>query len=843
MRQGIALTDGSRWITHQELPDLVDDLSRQLPQQERCLVLLPVGTDIPSALWYLACLKSGNVPILISSATTAEFRAAVQQRFAPSIVIDPAHDSLEFPSADPVTLHPDLAVLLGTSGSTGSGRFVRLSRRNLLSNARSIGQYLPMKTGDIAVTNLPLSYSYGLSVLNSNLLAGHGVALTELAMSNLHFWHLAQNVRATSVHTVPFGFELAEHSGFPNVRPTTLRYATTAGGPMPEPQLSKLTQAGQQQGWQMFAMYGQTEATARMAYLSPAEALRAPQSIGSAIPGGRIWVDAPTGEVGTIKYRGPNVMMGYAASFHELAEPSGPDILDTGDLAIADEDGSIRIVGRSARFAKLHGSRISLDEVEQRFSERGVQMMCVDDGTRLGLVVRTPGKSELTIGQVRELGALITQQPQSVMAVTFVSEFPRLPNGKLDAAGARALLPVDAMQDPTAVSDIYRRIFGHSVGDQDSFNSLGGDSLNYVDASVSLEDLLGQVPRQWPEMTVAQLQLLSAPPSQRGLGRLRRMETSVLIRAISILCIVCSHAGLFTLRGGAHALIALAGYNMARFQLSTTERIQRVKRILATAAAIAIPTMIWISLVIASRRNKDFNLTNIALLNNVLGPDTNTSHWRYWAIEAIVYLLLGTAALMSIPWINRADRRWPFAFPVCLLLLAWGLRTGLLVQFPQTLAGFRPEYLITIFALGWAIARARSLRQQLLVSGLTVVIMIGYFESLSRAVFVILTLLSLIWISALQVPRLLVPVLSALASASLYIYLVHWQVFPTIRHVNPILAVLASLIAGIAVWQLVIRVQPPLEHLFRLARTRVWVRRMQAKSADPIPALDKHEVG
>ena len=57
---------------------------------------------------------------------------------------------------------------------------------------------------------------------------------------------------------------------------------------------------------------------------------------------------------------------------------------------------------------------------------------------------------------------------------------------------------------------------------------------------------------------------------------------------------------------------------------------------------------------------------NIVLLNAIVGPEEVTTQWHFWFIEVLVYLLLAMAALLAIPWADRAEKRFPFAFPLAL---------------------------------------------------------------------------------------------------------------------------------------------------------------------------------
>ena len=124
--------------------------------------------------------------------------------------------------------------------------------------------------------------------------------------------------------------------------------------------MRELALRGRRCGFDLYVMYGQTEATARMAYLPPHLAAERPSTIGIPIDGGELRIDG-----GELVYAGPNVMLGYAESAADLAR--GPSIteLRTGDLAVQHDDGLYEIVGRRSRIAKLYGTRLDLDLAER----------------------------------------------------------------------------------------------------------------------------------------------------------------------------------------------------------------------------------------------------------------------------------------------------------------------------------------------------------------------------------------------------------------------------------------------------------------------------------------------
>ncbi|HEX2772355.1 MAG TPA: AMP-binding protein, partial [Micromonosporaceae bacterium] len=728
-------------------------------------------------------------------------------------------------------LHPDLALLLSTSGSTGSPKVVRLSYDNLQSNAESIAEYLGIRSTDRAATTLPMHYCYGLSVINSHLLRGAGLILTDLSVADACFWDLFRRHRGTTFAGVPYTFDLLDRVGFATMRLPHLRYVTQAGGRLAPDRVARYAALGRRNGWDLFVMYGQTEATARMAYLPPDLAEVHPQSIGVPIPGGSFrllptaeWPEPDTGE---LVYSGPNVMMGYAQNPADLSQGRTVDALHTGDIARRGPNGLYELVGRSTRFAKVLGLRIDLQRVEAMLETHGVRSVCLEgDGE---LVVAVPGSGDADV--IRKLVVRTCALPARAVRVCFLADLPRLPSGKPDYVAVRELtrpVPVDVPPPPTAHPDqlcqLYAEILDRSdVTPDSSFVSLGGDSLSYVEMSIRLEQALGHLPANWHTLPIRELR----PPRRAGTRWRRTLETSVAIRAIGIVLIVGSHIPLFMVKGGAHVLLGVAGFNFARFHLTDASRLERVRHGWRSVGRVVVPSVVWIALALLV--TDDYRLTNVFLLNSVFGPPDGRSEWHFWFIEALVYILVAVVALLTLPGLDRAERRFPFAFPVALAaiglisrydLLGWDTRYDL----PSAVVAF------WLFALGWAAAKAKDVRQRLLVTGAILATVPGFFGEPEREAVIVAGLSLLVWVRNLPSVAAVNRVAGVLAASSLYIYLTHWQVFPRIGGDSPALALAASLVVGVCYWMLSTRISGWFATAFRAVRTTVRGRRTAART-------------
>ena len=383
-----ALHDAAGWCTYAQLEQMVEQLAATLAYPRKALTFCFCRNDTPSAAWYLAALEAGHAVALLNGSLDAGLKATLISLYAPDFILaseDTACEADYEPlpaigrnrlyrriSPSPLALHPDLRVLLSTSGSTGSPKFVRLTSGNILSNATSIRQALDIRNGDRAIGSLPFHYSYGLSVLNTHLLAGASMVLTNEGLIAPGFWSAIRDHRCTSFAGVPYSYQILNRLKLDDLQVPSLLTMTQAGGKLHDDLIAKFHRVMSQRGGRFFVMYGQTEASPRIATL-PFD--RLPEKLGSAglpISGGSFRIDAPDGEPGELVYAGPNVMMGYAYGREDLAR--GDELggcLHTGDLARLDSDGFLYLLGRMKRDAKVFGLRLNLDEIETMLRVHG----------------------------------------------------------------------------------------------------------------------------------------------------------------------------------------------------------------------------------------------------------------------------------------------------------------------------------------------------------------------------------------------------------------------------------------------------------------------------------------
>jgi acyl-CoA synthetase (AMP-forming)/AMP-acid ligase II len=446
----IAPAEGTR-LTYPELSARVEQVAERLHAVlgDRGLVFLAPGPGLQAVVLYLGCLRAG-LPLCLAEPQPAPL-ARLAQAYGPALVLAPetlaipegwtpgpslAHGYVAALADRPAShvLHPDLALLLPTSGSTGSPKLVRLAARSLESNARRITEYLDLGPGERAVQSLPIYYSYGLSVLNSHLVAGGSVVLTPHSFMRPEFWRDADEERATSFAGVPYMYETLHRLRFEPGRHPSLRTFTQAGGALRRELVAHFLDRSTQSGARLVVMYGQTEATARISYVPPGRLREKIGTIGVPIPGGRLRLEPLDGGDGATElvYEGENVMLGYAETAADLALGDVQrGVLRTGDLGTVDADGYFTVVGRLKRFAKLFGRRVSLEDVERELeSAFPVRTIATDAGERLGVSIAADGvvRDDAIVAHLAKFLAV----PPSAIVVRRVAELPLTSTGKKD---------------------------------------------------------------------------------------------------------------------------------------------------------------------------------------------------------------------------------------------------------------------------------------------------------------------------------------------------------------------------------------------------------------------------
>ena len=446
------VSDLGEVLTYQELAQKADLICKDM--ESRQIVFLLCRNEVEAMCGYVGFLRKRVVPVMVDAEIESGLLNSLMEKYRPAYVYCPTEKTEQFTclsklySGDKYELvqiandvvklgNEELGLLLTTSGSTGSPKLVKQTYKNIQANAESIVIYLELTEEEKPIVTLPMNYTYGLSIIHSHLQAGATILVTKNPVNNKFFWEFFQDEGATSFGGVPFTYEMLKRIRFMRMDLPTLRTMTQAGGKLSPVLHEEFATWAMERGKKFVVMYGQTEATARMAYLPPEKSLEKIGSMGIPIPGGTLQLLDANNEViteaevaGELVYSGANVTMGYAECREDLdKEDAFKGVLHTGDMAKRDKDGFYYIVGRMKRFLKLFGSRINLDEVDMLIKQKFTSFECATTGTDDKMI--TFVTQEDAVEEVKKYILETTHVNSSAVEVRYCKEIPKNNAGKI----------------------------------------------------------------------------------------------------------------------------------------------------------------------------------------------------------------------------------------------------------------------------------------------------------------------------------------------------------------------------------------------------------------------------
>jgi long-chain acyl-CoA synthetase len=384
--------DGS--ITYNEVFALQGQLKKTLFDKK--LAFLICTNTWESLVIYVNMINMGVPVVLLSSQISMELLNSYISTYSPDYLIAQKifchldykiqdsigryHIAIRTSNLECGDIDSSIAVLIPTSGSTGNPQLVMLSVENLKSNAMSIIESLKMVKTERAITSLPMNYSFGLSIINTHFLIGASIVVTDKSVSERSFWDLVKKHNVTTLAGVPFSFNALIKMSSKQLKEYGIKKMLQAGGKLSNESIELMHLKAKDAGIAFFVMYGQTEATARIAVLDNEEIADHIGSVGKAIPGVSVWIQDANGLKiegpnieGEICVAGSNVFLGYANHYDDLTSmQERQNILITGDLGYLDQDNFLYITGRRKRIAKVAGIRINLDDLDQFMRQLGI---------------------------------------------------------------------------------------------------------------------------------------------------------------------------------------------------------------------------------------------------------------------------------------------------------------------------------------------------------------------------------------------------------------------------------------------------------------------------------------
>ncbi|WP_288531051.1 AMP-binding protein [uncultured Bacteroides sp.] len=447
------ITDLGESLTYLELSEEVEKFVSVLTQ--KVLVFTLCENLLGAFVGYVACMNNNIPQVLLDGSKDLELVQRLIAIYQPEYIWMPTARVNEIggktiyqyqkyslqtmtyiePLVNKV-INSELQLCLTTSGSTGSPKLVRLSERNVESNAKSIAEYLNINENERPVTSLPMYYSYGMSVINSHLIKGATILLTDKTVMQREFWNFVKEQKATSLAGVPYTYEMLKRLRFFRMDLPELKTMIQAGGKLNAAYVKEYVDFAEQSDKQFIVMYGQTEAAPRMSYLPFDKAVEKNASIGIAIPGGQFCVmDTDGNEIiepdvdGELVYKGENVCLGYAEVREDLMKgDENFGELHTGDIAKFDADGFYYITGRMKRFVKVWGNRTNLDSTEQLVKAITPNCACAGVDDLITVFVTEEGLEE----KIKALLVEKTGLNLRAFQVKVIQQIPVKTSGKID---------------------------------------------------------------------------------------------------------------------------------------------------------------------------------------------------------------------------------------------------------------------------------------------------------------------------------------------------------------------------------------------------------------------------
>lgn len=714
-------------------------------------------------------------------------------------------------------IHDDQpAQITYTSGTEGKPKAIVLTYSNLADAAERIIGQMDLTSEVREYVGVPVNYSFGMGRIRAISAVGGQSYLPPRGFDPLELSEMLRSGQVNSLSAVPTLLRILLN------RPAVIG---EAGKQLRWLEIGSQYMSGAEKravrelfpNARIVQHYGLTEAS-RSTFLRisdvPDEAL---ESVGKAVGATEVGISP----AGRIRIRGPHVARWRLDGDHlvDLGDPDG--WFETSDLGHF-QDGNLYYDGRADDLINTGGVKINPDLLELRIAERlGLSGRLVvakvpDDLRGEGILVAAEA-TDIGVDQLQAVAAEALKEigvsAGDALHVRVMSALPRTATGKalrrrlteefVQARAAASAGPSVDVATATASDDVqtfFRQFFpGRTVGPDDSFETMGGDSLSYIQFSLGFEERFGALPNGWEALTVAQLENSRA---SSGPSRWRRLESATLTRAFFMICIVALHLDTFVYSqnwGAAYFLFMLCGYSVMRFQWPEISRTGNVSTIFGTIIRVAIPTFF---VVIAMQLwAQNFEPKPPLLISNWFDPQEYHVAYYYFA-EIYMQLLLVVAALLAIPKVRQWFRDHPMISSTVLIVVATAVSWQVEKVWDTNYLYHRTPiwYLWTVGA-GMLIASARSMRDRLLAMAIVTVAVVEHHGLTSASAYITGGVAFLLFLPEISVPSWVKISVSEIAASSMFMYLSHYQVKSLIIRVfhgpMPWLALFAAIGFGI----------------------------------------------
>ena len=827
----IAVASGGRTLTYAALNAKANQLARHLRQHgvgpdETVAICVDRGIDMIVGL--LAVLKAGGayVPLdptfprdrlaymLKDSAPVACIHHAATEHALRGLAPSVPRVDLDDPASPWANLAPEdlsyaevgvgpsnLAYIIYTSGSTGLPKGVAIRGCNLLNYTQFILGELGVPPGTKFASVSTIAADLGNTTVFPSLLGGGELHVIDhhTATNAKRYEAYMQANRIDVLKITPSHFKaLFDASRSEVVVP---RKALVFGG---ERLASDFVDAIHElsPGCRVFNHYGPTECTVGsiMHLIERNRDKTAEKSanipLGRPIANTQIYIldvggqPVPVGKVGEIHIAGAGVSPGYINREEETRKRFKPDPFSprddgrmymTGDLGRWLPDGMIEFMGRNDFQIKLRGFRIELGEIESALARHPkvneAAVVALEDGSGKRLCAYYTGPEEQAPQSLRE--HLLTTLPDYMVPSQFVrmEAMPLMANGKLDrralpapgrpAAERETTLPTNPVEQ--ALVEGWAKIMPSFAPDTSiSFVDSGGDSLSHIRVSVVVEKALGWVPPDWDQLTIRELAALKKTTRQS----MTSINSTVLVRAISIIFVVLDHLHAVTMPSTTTALMLVSGWSFGRYQISSTYSQESVRPISSTAFKIALPFLLYTLFLQLSLSS--FGGASLLMIDNLISPAYNKG-LTAWYVELLIQIMVIMAALFSFRRVRSLAHDHQFLFGMVGSVIAFVVAVvSSRLWSTEELFGRVPHLWLWLYFLGIAVAKVPSLKGRLLLA-IMFVGMYAFDSGLRMWPFALVAAPFVILVERVKIPAKLDFLIKQIATASLFIYMTHFQ--------------------------------------------------------------------
>lgn len=752
------------------------------------------------------------------------------------------------------------AYLLFTSGTTGLPKCIQTSHRPLVHFVDWYVKAFDVKPGAKFSMLSGLGHDPVLRDIFVPLSSGGEINIPETAsITNpikLFDWIRASHI--AYIHATPQLLRLLcagakDHEALPH-----LRYVFSGGDVLRMSHVNELKKLANH--CKIVNFYGTTETPQAVAFYEiTASDVHDPIPIGRGIADVKLHVlkqnlsPAAVGETGQIGIETEYLSDGY---FNDQALTHGRfvDAIDaqstskiylSGDHGVRRLDGSVELQGRMDDQVKIRGFRVELGEVTTALEHEAVVQSAVvlpqqaqnGENYLIAYLVKQ-ANTEINDTVTEQIKAAISTKIPAYMVpnhYVWLDILPLLPNGKLDRGRLAELSNaqveqqrnVDVVENEVvalgSTLDALIKQWGtilniSKINANKSFVELGGDSLSFIQASLTIERNIGWLPEDWEKLPLAAIAKL---PKKLG-SKTNQVGMSIFIRAFSIALMVVGHFEIFMIKGTTTALFVIAGWSFGKYQLPVILKNDQVKSIFNTVLKIAIPTMCAILLKLALGMKT--NWWSLFLLGNNFKD--NKEIWsEYWFVLVLIQCLLVFAILFCFKAVREfaKDNEYKFLIAATLTTLLLAL-IGSHIWDTYGLFHRVVHIKIWLIFLGMSIAFASTLKRKALISAIAITSFTGvwlmgenyswferqpflnpWIEGDPFIWFPLLTILLLIYIPRIKLPQKMSSIVNLLAESSLIIYLSSFAIQKTVKAIYPeadkVVLLVLALVGGVILWK------------------------------------------